>query len=509
MKVSDLSGAVEKLRQTAIVNLDTAKRSAKGQYFTPWPVAQFMASLFDAETPDGVLRLLDAGAGTGALTAAFVSRLGISRTSLKTIHATLFEPEPNLQKPLAQTLELCARFCAGHGVEFIAEICQRDFIAQGVAHIKSQNSFLADGTLAYDCAILNPPYLKMPANSAARRMLKSIGIETSNFYSAFAWLAFRLIKPGGQMVAITPRSFCNGAYFRPFRQFLKIEGRFRRLHVYESRREVFAEDDVLQENIVWRIDKNPPVAPAIARDAVVVSSNTLQTQAEYQDIFRPNDPEAFIHIPLARLKSHKKLSAPLKLLGLKASTGRVVDFRAREHLRDAPGLDTAPLLYPTHISSGAVIWPAQSKKPNAIVNSEQTRSLLIPSDVYVLVKRFSSKEERRRLSAVVYEPGQLQCEWLGIENHLNYIHADGKGIAVDLAHGLSAFLNSTIADDMFRQFNGHTQVNATDLRNFSYPEREALIRIGRSLARKPASQQAVDEAVTHELSGMRAGEERE
>lgn len=40
------------------------------------------------------------------------------------------------------------------------------------------------------------------------------------------------------------------------------------------------------------------------------------------------------------------------------------------------------------------------------------------------------------------------------------------------------FLNSTLVDLYFRQFNGHTQVNATDLRSFRYPNEEQLLRLG-------------------------------
>ena len=44
--------------------------------------------------------------------------------------------------------------------------------------------------------------------------------------------------------------------------------------------------------------------------------------------------------------------------------------------------------------------------------------------------------------------------------------------------GLAVFLNSSMVDDYFRQFNGHTQVNATDLRLMKYPNRKTLINLG-------------------------------
>ena len=93
----------------------------------------------------------------------------------------------------------------------------------------------------------------------------------------------------------------------------------------------------------------------------------------------------------------------LEDLGIAVSTGRVVDFRAKEFLRADPGRDTMPLIYPTHFEKGFIQWPKKgSKKPNAILRSPRTETLLLPSGDYVLVKRFSAKEEPstwNRLSA--------------------------------------------------------------------------------------------------------------
>ena len=41
------------------------------------------------------------------------------------------------------------------------------------------------------------------------------------------------------------------------------------------------------------------------------------------------------------------------------------------------------------------------------------------------------------------------------------------------------FLNTTAVDDNFRRFNGHTQVNATDLRLMKYPDRNTLMALGK------------------------------
>ena len=141
----------------------------------------------------------------------------------------------------------------------------------------------------------------------------------------------------------------------------------------------------------------------------------------------------------------------------------------------------------------------EARKPNAILDNEETRPWLVPSGVYLLTKRFTSKEERRRLVACIFDPDRVKAKWIGFENHLNYFHASGQGMDRCLAYGLYAFLNSTVADQYFRRFSGHTQVNATDLRTLSYPDRETLQVMGRELTTLDLSQQEIDQHVNGHL----------
>lgn len=106
---------------------------------------------------------------------------------------------------------------------------------------------------------------------------------------------------------------------------------------------------------------------------------------------------------------------------------------------------------------------------------------LLPVDRFVLIKRFSAKEEKRRLVSGVLEPGDFPDGLVGIENHVNFFHHKRAGLAQRFARGLSRFLNSTVADRYFRQFNGHTQVNATDLRGFRYPDQRMLELLGAAI----------------------------
>jgi adenine-specific DNA-methyltransferase len=158
-----------------------------------------------------------------------------------------------------------------------------------------------------------------------------------------------------------------------------------------------------------------------------------------------------------------------------------------------PEEGTVPLLYPAHISSGEVVWPSQeARKPGALVVNEQSRDLLVPNEPYVLVRRFSSKEEKRRVVAVLYEPQALPASHVAFENHLNYFHQHGGGLDPLVAKGLTIFLNSTFVDMYFRLFNGHTQVNATDLRHMRYPTSGQLAELANRLPTGKLTQQTVD-----------------
>ena len=227
------------------------------------------------------------------------------------------------------------------------------------------------------------------------------------------------------------------------------------------------------------------------------------------EVVHPHDVEKFIHIPSAPSHAAAKetmdgLSSNLASLGVTVSTGRFVDFRLKDSLRKEPARGTVPLLYPCHFNGGTVHWPKlEARKPNAILDNDETRPWLVPSGVYLLTKRFTSKEERRRLVACIFDPDQVKAQWLGFENHLNYFHASGHGLERSLAVGLFAFLNSTVVDQYFRRFSGHTQVNATDLRTLAYPDRDTLQAIGREMKTLEISQEEIDQLVTNHLHACR------
>lgn len=475
-------------------------KSLYGQYMTPRHVAQFMASLFRLQGFSEI-RLLDAGAGVGSLTAAFIQEVCNRQPHAQQIDATAYELDPFLLDFLQATLEECADACRLSATAFRWQVFNQDFIS---ANVEQLADHLFGKPQRFTHAILNPPYKKIGSDSLHRRLLRSIGVETGNLYTAFLAVAIQLMMPGGELVAIVPRSFCNGTYFKPFRQFLLSHVAIQQVHVFESRRHAFKDEDVLQENIILHLVKGESPRSVILSSSVGIDvSHSNSRVVPFDQLVNPNDPEQMIHLRVdasdqAFVAQMQSMPCTLQDLNIDASTGPVVDFRLKEYLSAQATENTIPLLYPAHCQDGRVQWPLHGrKKPNALMRAPTVDKWLYPSGNYVLVRRFSAKEETRRVVASIYESTDTTSDVIGIENHLNVFHRRRTGLPLLLARGLAVYLNSTLVDVCFRQFSGHTQVNVQDLYALRYPDLRTLEALGNRVNNVQfPSQQQIDQWVS-------------
>jgi adenine-specific DNA-methyltransferase len=460
------------------------------QYFTPVPVAEFMVRMF-ADEDQGQPTVLDPGAGEGVLGLSLARHL-----SSKGKHADVLMVEIDGQ--VFQTLEANAAETEG----FTFELFNGDFLREGL--------YLFQDGRRFTHVIMNPPYFKLQRSSEASEYLMTCGISVTNIYAAFMWLGLMLLADKGQMVAIIPRSFCNGPYFRKFRKYVADSASIEAIHTFKARDKVFSSDKVLQENVIIRFSKQTQ------SNSVTVSYSSDQGFADFHETVFPasevldrDDVNLTIHIPSSqntvRIRDYARHS--LAGIGLDVSTGPIVDFRHEESITQTEGDCSVPLLYPAHMKDGRIIWPLDSLpkrgqyysvQPDLWSNADVSMSGgrdISPSDgYYVVVRRFSSKEERRRIYAAVVDP-LLHPGGFAFENHLNYFHMSKHGFDKELAFGLSAYLNSALLDGYFRSLSGHTQVNATDLRALPYPSTGQLRDLGRIVLEEPGP---IETVVTEE-----------
>ncbi len=492
----------EARRVSALQTLSSDEQARLGQFFTPEHAAALIASL--PRLPEaGRLRVLDPGAGSGSLAAALAARVLRECPALE-LEIVAVEIDPEVGRYLQGTLTDLTETAGAAGAKVATKIVLGDYIELSTSLMTKPDALDSP----FDLVIMNPPYRKLGLNSAHRRALLHQGVECPNLYAAFLALGATVLDPGGQLVAITPRSFANGPYFGQFRRFLLDRLSLDRLHIFESRSTVFSDTGVLQENIVFsatRQGSNDKVVLSVSRSH---TDKSVERVVSYSDVVRPGDRQRFIRIladdgDTVIAETMAALPATLPDLNVQVSTGKVVDFRARENLRKLPEPGSVPLIYPGNVRSGVIEWPREIRKDQAFaVRSEaEKKKFLLPAGFYVIVKRFSAKEERRRIVAAVWDPSRSTSA-VAFENHLNIFHANGSGLDRDLAVGLCYWLNSSIVDNFFRTFSGHTQVNAADLRTLRFPPLGVLKALGQGQEILLPKQDEIDRLIINVINVM-------
>ena len=220
-----------------------------------------MAGLFGSIPTEYVL--LDPGAGIGTLTAAFCERISKLR-SPRTVTAHVFENDPQLVPLLKQNLDNCKRVLSEAAHRFDYVLHAEDFIL-ATSHGLNGQSLFDEGSFSVECdgVIMNPPYFKLRKDSVHAKLMERIVHGQPNIYAFFMALAAKSLKQNGEIVAITPRSFCNGLYFRGFRHWYFERVALDHIHIFESRTETFKHSNVLQESIITKVHRLGSHSPAV------------------------------------------------------------------------------------------------------------------------------------------------------------------------------------------------------------------------------------------------------
>src|SRR6266581_4414275 len=483
---------------------DGARRREAGQFFTPSIVARYMANA--AGVLHNQARVLDPGTGVGILSCAICESALLQGLSGLTIVA--YESDPVLHTLCQFTLNYACDFLQKRGVKLFIELHQHDFI-EAMAEQMTRPSLLSSGRQPehpFDLAILNPPYFKVNQKDTRARLVKKIAEGRTNMYTMFMSLAASSLRAGGRYVSITPRSFASGAYFSHFRRqfFAAITPEL--IHLFDSRRAAFEDAQVLQENIILAGVKkgaasvDPPSVTISCSRGLDDLAHPLIQQVPLRFIIDDKQQNLVLHLPVSDIDTHllqtfRRWNATLATYGLEISTGPVVPFRSSALLASADKVkqgEAVPLLWLQHVHHMSIEWPLQNfDKPQGVLR-QASQKLFVKNATQVILRRFSAKEEPRRITAAVLLDGAFGTEQIALENHLHYLYRPGGTLSYEEAVGIAAFLNSTLLDRYFRITNGNTQVNATELRKLPLPPWERLTRIGERVA-------ALEEGHDHEL----------
>jgi adenine-specific DNA-methyltransferase len=477
-------------------------RKARGHFGTAPAIAEFMAGMF-SEIPQGPVRILDPGAGVGTLSAAVCQR-ALQQENRCHLLFELWEIDPGLEPRLRATMEACQKALKGAGHDMQFAVQTGDFVLD----YAQPSLFGAASASAFDLVITNPPYFKVRKDSESARAMAHVVHGQPNIYPFFMAIAADLLRDGGELVAITPRSYFNGPYFKRFRKWFFDRMTARHIHVFESRTDAFQEDEVLQENVILLAEKRGK-----PKDVVLTSSPGRNFQrvdryaVPYTRVIEDSSGDHLVRVATSSLEQQivevvDRLPHRFRELPFKISTGPVVTFRSRAFLRRERSDETAPLLWMHNVRPFVTQFPPRNGKPMHILVSDDSKRLLLPAKRYVLLKRFTAKEERRRLVAGIVETKDSYSPFLGLENHLNYVSRLDSELSKDEAVGLAALFNSVLIDRYFRAISGNTQVNAAEIRAMPVPCVETIREIGQAVERDPGRTSMKVERTVGEVLGL-------
>lgn len=475
-----------------IDSMPKEERKKYGQFFTSLETARYMAGLFNIPKQLNTISILDPGAGSGILSCAMIEKLEEIENITK-IELTCYETDNNVLPLLYQNLELIKNTSSK---QINITIIEDNYIIG--QYLDFNNMIGANlNRVKYDVVIGNPPYMKISKDAPEAKAMADVCYGAPNMYFIFASMSLFNLKDDGEMVYIIPRSWTSGAYFKKFREYLLSNGKIVHIHLFESRNKVFDKEDVLQETIIIKVRKT-------TKTQKKVTVTTTNTNSEFKNCSKIKVPYDLIvsgenkYVYLVTnerevdvLKKLNKYKETLPDIGLRMKTGLTVDFRNRNMLRDTEEDGAVPLFYSQHIKNGQVKFPIQ--KDNEYILTSQ-KGLLQKNKNYLFVKRFTAKEETRRLQCGVYLAKKFpNYKMISTQNKINFIDGIMTDMSECLVYGLYVLFNSTIYDEYYRILNGSTQVNATEINNMPVPELDIIKDMGKKvLQTKDFSEQGCD-----------------
>lgn len=490
------SSYADRLGQQYSSLITTISKKSKGQFFTPHETAKFMANLYTSE--ETILKILDPGCGTCILSCALIESIVSNNKRIKEIILEVYESDLEILNYTNIALNYLKNWLNQFNIKFNSHIHSGDFILENKDCFQTGLSFFNfPKNEIFDIVILNPPYFKISKIDKRAVTAKIILNGHPNIYSIFLMTAAKLLKSEGKLIAIVPRSFSSGNYFKEFRKLFFKEILLERIHLFGSRREAFSRDKILQETLIFKgkkgipNGKNPKVFLTHSRG--IKDINDVQgKEFKLNELIDLKSSEKILHLPFDKIendiiKIFKSWKGNLKEYDIKISTGPVVTFRAINFLYELNqnGNDMVPLFQLYNTLPMSFEWPVSKKgKAQYIKMSQQSKSLLIPNKDYIFLRRFSAKDDKSRLVASPYFAGLVNTEFIGVENHLNYIYRQNGALEKSEILGLSALLNSRLFDTYFRTFNGNINVSATEIREIPLPPLNDIKQIGNHLLQK-------------------------
>jgi adenine-specific DNA-methyltransferase len=456
-------------------------RARRGVYYTPPPLVQRLMDRAETAGIDwSTARALDPACGGGGFLGPMARRMvaalrGCDRsTILRSIGARLRGAE----------IDPFAAWMSQIFLEATLHVMLGGADCKAASAVDVVDSLTRPQAADFDLVMGNPPYGRVTLRPSQREEYRRSLFGHANLYGVFLDLAIRKTRPRGGVIAyVTPPSFLSGEYFKRLREVLVREAGPVSFDLVSERTGVF--DGVLQETLL-AVYRRGRAARSVNVEFVDASETAVRVESG-DAIELPSRPEDPWILPRSRAavdisRRLRALPGRLASWGYGVSTGPLVWNRHKSRLRARPDGNTVPIVWADAIGAdGAFSFGAARRSRRPYCSIGPSEQWLLVRRSCVLLKRTTSKEQRRRLIATRL-PSEFIAEHgaVTVENHLNMILPIVADPPVDTAT-LATFLNSEVADRAFRCISGSVAVSAYELEALPIPLAAEMQELSRAL----------------------------
>ena len=325
----------------------------------------------------------------------------------------------------------------------------------------------------FDVVIANPPYV-VAKDKRLREMYKEGVYGRMNLYGLFIQRSLQLLKDGGQLQFINPRTLLTDRYFTNLRKVIRRDSELRGVVLIADRHNTF--ERVLQECIILHLSKSSNPAPSyqVATRAISVPEdlNTQQftVQGHSGQVLLNDEYDGAFYIGTTDfdyqvLQRMDAVGVRLDAWGLKAETGKIQFDKYREYAQPNGTKGDCRLIWAENVQRYALA-PTVRRVGKEWLKKSIT-GVISPSITGegIVTQRVTANEQPRRIIATLMRPEDTGTERVYSENHTNFIPL-GKN---NNGYFILATLNSSPVEFLFRRLNSNTQVSAGELNALPFP----------------------------------------
>ena len=455
-----------------------------GRLFTKKDTARLMADMIELEKTKSAYTVLDVGAGTGILSAAVVERICKECPQIEQIFLTCYENNPDFADMLEDNLERIRKKCRhDYDVRLFVTVYRENYLTESKNHYTV--TFFDTTPDKYDVVISNPPtdFAEKYSDDA-----EGVGgISQLKISKAYLFLknAKESVDEGGQLVMMLPTAYSSASALAPLRKEMSESISLGRVHLFIGKQKNEKRAVPLKKSFIvaYKMSERPETV------TVSTSYDSGKSVTELGALpygFIVDELSGALTLPKSAedTKMVKYISSfpeTLESLGLRMSTGLIIDSKCEGLLFTEPNEGTVPLIRAQSIKGGQTKFPQPIKRQYLAPVSP---SLIQRNKNMILVKRVPAKSDERFVNSAVYLAAELpQYRYISTHNKINFIDTKDKNAEMParLVFGLFALLNSTVYDRFISIISKSRQINSKEMRSLPLPPRNVIENIGMRL----------------------------